>query len=236
MKRLLFVCVALFVSSVFAQSPTIYRNMNLAGAHSLYNPPNAWYGSDLTLPVLNGENIDLSQFGVKAEFVIDFTQFNLGREWNLLTYSTLGLPNYNRVNVFNNVVSAQDGISVGLQAFTIFGDLNEEALTAYLNTAVKLNTFGSADVNSYRLGAGLEVSLRAGGLPLVLNVSPAYVILNSQAKFASVQSEVNRKGFWTSEAFVIVPVGNKLGLLTQATFTKYSAPQVRAGIILATGL
>jgi hypothetical protein len=235
MKRIFTVAlltIVLLTTSIFAQSPTAFRQVNRASIVS-YNPPNFWYGSALSVPL--GESFELA-YELQAKAVIDFTQFKLGREWNILAFGNLGLPNYNNLNAYDAVVSSQNGIDVGIQAFSTFGKLSDKAFTVYLTGKAKLNSFGGTDINSYHVGAGLELSLRGGGLPLIVNVSPAYVLLASKGKFASVQSETNAKGFWMSDAFVILPVGDKLGLLVQSTFSEYASPVVRAGLILAAGL
>lgn len=237
MKRLLAISITLFVSVSFAQSPTAFRSLDLVGAKKPYGVPveyNAWAGSRLSYPLL-GDDFDLA-FGVSGKVVIDFATFKAGRVWNVLAYGDLGLPNYNRINAFSAVAQADEGIAVGFQAYTIFGSLNEEAFTAYLNAAAKLNTFGGTVINSYRFGVGLEVSLRGGGLPIIVNISPAYVLLDSQNKFAGVQQEISAKGFWTTDTFLIVPVGDRLGLLLQSTFAENVSPQVRFGLIVAAGL
>jgi hypothetical protein len=235
MKRIFTVAlltVVLLATSIFAQSPTAFRQVSRVSIVR-YNPPNFWYGSVLSAPL--GENFDLA-YELQAKTVIDFTQFKLGRTWNVLAFGNLGLPNYNNLNAFTAVASSQTGIDVGIQTFSTFGKLSDKAFTVYLTGKAKLNSFGGTDINSYHAGAGLELSLRGGGLPLIVNVSPTYVLLASKGKFASVQSETNAAGFWMTDTFVIVPVGDKLGLLVQSTFAENASPVVRAGLILAAGL
>lgn len=233
MKKFLLFSLILISCTTFAQSPTTFKQLDLIKARG-YNPPNAWAGSSLTYPLV-GQDFDLT-FAVDASFIIDFTEFKLGRPWSVLFYGNFGLPNYNRINAFNSTVSAQDGISVGLQAYTTFGNLADKAFTIYLNAVEKLNTFDTATVNSYRFGSGFELSVRGGGLPLILNVSPNYILLDDKAEFAGVQNETTSKGLWTVDTFVIVPVGRSLGLLVQPTFAEEASPQVKVGLITAVDL
>lgn len=235
MKRSLFILVVFLSSAVFAQSPVSLKNFNPALSRS-FNPPNAWFGFKLSYP-LAGEAKDFdSSFGIDGSVVLDFAQFVAGRSWQVIAYTNLGLPNFNQVSVFDNVVAVDQGISFGTQAYTTFGDLKGKAFTIYLNAATKFNTFADMPVTSYRFGPGFEFSLRNIGLPLVVNVSPSYVIVNKQARFAALQSETDRKGFWSANAFVILPLGEKLGLLLQSNFTESANPAVKAGVIVATGM
>lgn len=237
MKRILSIVFVLFSTVTFAQSPTALRSLNLTGA-KVYSAPveyNAWAGATIAYPLI-GDNKFSTNFGIGGKTVIDFAEFDLGRTWYLLTYGDLGLPNYNRVSPFDNIMSNQEGLGVGLQAYSIFGDLKKSSLTTILNVGAKLNSFGGVDVYSYRFGAGVEISLRGAGLPLIFNLSPAYVLLSEKDQFVKVQSETTDTDIWTSDAFVILPIGDKLGLLVQSTFTKDAKPDVRAGIILSAGL
>lgn len=236
MKRILLTIFVLMACVTYAQSPTAFRSLDLVGAKAYGAPAeyNAWAGSILSYPLV-GRDFDLS-FGVSGKIVIDFTKIDLGRTWNILTYGDLGLPNYNNVNAFTSVVSDQEGIDVGLQGYTTFGNLGKQALTAYLNLAAKLNTFGDTQVNSYRFGAGVELSLRGEGLPIIVNVSPAYVLVSDKTSFSRLQNETVSSGFWMSNTFVIIPIGDKIGLLTQSTFAENVKLQVRIGLILSAGL
>jgi hypothetical protein len=232
MKKL-FTIFILCATTVFAQSPTAFRSLNHASTLA-YNPPNAWAGSVLSYPLV-GKDFDLS-FGVSGKFVIDFTELKIGRQWNILTYGDLGLPNPNNVNGFTAVASEQEGIDVGLQAYTTFGNLQSKSFTTYLNAKAKLNSFGDNSINSYHFGTGLELSLRGGGLPLIVNVSPAYVLLANKEKFARVQNETDGVGFWKVDAFVIIPAGDKLGVLAQWTSAENVKRIFSVGLILSSSL
>lgn len=232
MKKL-FTIFILCATVSFAQSPTAFRSLNYVSAFS-YDPPNAWAGPKVVFPLAD-KDFHLAYI-VSSELVVDFAKFKLGREWSVLTYGDLGLPNPNNVNAFSSVTSTQEGITVGVQAYTTLGDLQSQAFTSYLNVQAKLNTFGDNSVYSYHFGVGLETSLRGGGLPLIVNVSPAYVLLASKEKFARVQNETDGVGFWKTDAFVIVPAGDKLGLLFQTTFAENVSPLLKVGLIMAAGL
>lgn len=239
MIRKVLVFLALFATSVLAQSPTAFRLLDLSGVGN-YNSPeefNAWAGAQLNYPIIGKEEkFDLG-FGLAGKFVIDFTKFNLGgRTWNVLTYGNLGLPNFNNVNVFANTVSADEGINFGMQAYTIFGKLYKKSLTTSLLASTKINSFGDTQVLSYRLGLGAEVSLADAGLPLVLNVTPSYILMDDKSEFASLQGEKVGAGIWTTDTYLILPIGDKLGALFQTTFAENVTPVFRLGLIVSAGL
>lgn len=238
MKKVLLI-LALFTTSLLAQSPTAFRLLDLSGVGN-YNSPeefNAWAGAQLNYPIIGKEEkFDLS-FGLSGKFVVDFTKFDLaGRTWNVLTYGNIGLPNFNNVNVFANTVSADEGINFGMQAYTIFGKLYKKSLTTSLLASTKINTFGNTQVLSYRLGLGAEVSLADAGLPLVVNVTPSYVILKNENEFATLQNEQVGSGIWTTDAYLILPIGDKVGALFQTTFAENVTPAFRLGVIVSAGL
>lgn len=234
MKRSLFI-ILLLSPVVLAQSPTSLKNFNPRQTVS-FNSPNAWFGFKLSYPLAGDAKDFDSSFGIDGSVVLDFAEFVAGRSWKVIAYTNMGLPNYNQVDAFDNVAATDQGISVGMQGYTSFGDPNKKALTVYLNAATKLNTFGNMPVTSYRFGPGFEFSLRGSGLPLVANISPSYVIVNKQSRFSGLQNETDRKGFWTANAFVIFPFGEKLGLLVQSAFTESANPAVKVGVIVATGM
>lgn len=240
MKKLLFVFVLLSASISFAQSPSAFRQLNLKGTrnYSLAEPEeyNWWAGARVAYPVYGDpESFDLT-FGVQGKLVRDFIKLDFARTWYILLYGNLGLPNYNSLSVFNMVASADEGISAGVQAYTVFGNLSKNAFTFYLNSLGKLNNVAGSRLYSYRFGAGGEVSISSGKAPIVLNISPAYVLLADDTRFARVQDELQSNGFWTSDAFLILPVGEKLGLLAQITVAEKVSPVYRIGVVLAAGL
>lgn len=230
--------ISLFlVSIVSAQSPTSFRKLEPAGVKGYGSPEeyNAWAGASLSYPLVGNEGSFDLNFGLTGKIVLDFTTIELGRKWYVLTYGNIATP-APRKSAYSLLASEQDGVVFGLQGYTIFGKTYKKSATAIVNASAKLNSFGSTKVYSYRFGGGVEASFAGEGLPLVLNFSPTYVLLNDKAKFASVQNESTAKGFWTADAFFILPVGDKIGFLVQATFTENIAPLYRAGIVLSAGL
>lgn len=238
MIRKVLVFLALFATSVLAQSPTAFRLLDLSGVGNYGSPkePNAWAGARLVYPVIGkAEKFDLS-FELAGKFVIDFTEFDLWRKWYLLTYGNIGLPNFNNVNVFANTVSADEGINFGMQAYTIFGKLYKKSLTTSLLASTKIISFGDTQVLSYRFGLGAEASLADAGLPLVLNVTPSYILMDDKSEFASLQGEKVGAGIWTTDTYLILPIGDKLGALFQTTFAENVTPVFRLGLIVSAGL
>lgn len=138
--------------------------------------------------------------------------------------------------MFANTVSADEGINFGMQAYTIFGKLYKKSLTTSLLASTKINTFGNTQVLSYRFGLGAEASLADAGLPLVLNVTPSYLLLDDKNEFASLQGEKVGTGIWTTDAYLILPIGDKLGALFQTTFAENVTPVFRLGLIVSAGL
>lgn len=235
MKRII-VLFLLFASVSFSQSPTAFRRLDLAGVKSYGSPEeyNAWAGAKLSYPLINPVGSFDLNFGLTGKFVIDFTKIELGRTVYVLTYGNLGVPQVKQ-SVFSTVASSEDGVVFGVQGYTIFGKTYKQALTTVVGASAKLNSFGSTKIYSYRFSSGLEASFAGEGLPLILSIAPAYVLLNGQAQFAGVQSEIRAKGFWTTDAYMILPVADKLGLLVQGTFAKNVSPIYRVGIILSAG-
>lgn len=227
----------LLVASSFAQSPTAFTRLDRQPISArMTDPYNAWAGAAFQYPLLGSEGDFNTNFGIHGKVVIGMTKLNLGREWHLLTYTNVGIPQQSKA-VFNTLASQEDGIVVGLQSFTTFGTVYEKALTTIIGASAKLNSFGSQDVYSYRFETALELSLGSSeNLPLILNVNPFYTLLNDKAQFASLQMESANKGFFGSSVSLILPIGSKLGLLVQGNFTEHVKPTVAAGIILSAGL
>lgn len=221
----------------FAQSPTVFRRLDLTGIGSYQTPEdyNAWAGAKFSYPLIGSKGSFDLNFGLTGKFVIDFTKIELGRTIYVLTYGNLGIPQ-TKQNVYSAVASQEDGIVFGVQGYTIFGKIYKQALTAIVGTSAKLNSLGSTKVYSYRFGAGLETSFAGEGLPLILSISPAYTLVNDKAKFVAVQSESAAKGFWTADVYIILPIVNKLGLLVQSAFMENLPPAFRAGVVLSAGL
>lgn len=228
--------VLLFVASTFAQSPTAFKKLDYPISTKGKDPYNAWAGAVFQYPLVGQEGDFNTNFGISGKVVIGMTKLDLGREWNLLTYTNVGIPQQSKA-VFNALASQEDGIVVGLQSFTVFGTAYQKALTTIIGASAKLNSFGSNDVYSYRFETALELSLGSSeNLPLILNVNPFYVLLNDKAQFASLQAESANKGFFGSSVSLILPIGSKLGLLAQGNFAEHVKPTVVAGIILSAGL
>lgn len=228
--------ILLFVISSFAQSPTAFRCLDYPISRLSADPYNAWAGASFQYPLLGSEGDFNTSFGISGKVVIGMTKLNLGRDWNLLTYTNVGIPQVSKA-VFNALASQEDGIVVGLQSFTTFGSVYKKALTTVVGASAKLNSFGSNDVYSYRFETALELSLGSNeNLPLILNINPFYTLLNDKAQFASLQVESSNKGFFGSSVSLILPIGTKLGLLVQGNFAEHVKPTVIAGIILSAGL
>lgn len=229
--------ILLLASFALAQSSTSFRRLDPTGVRGYGSPEeyNAWAGASLSYPLVGAEGSFDLNFGLSGKIVLDFTKIDLGRSWYVLTYGNISTPAPKK-SVYSALASEQDGVVFGVQGYTIFGKIYRKALTAIVNGSAKLNSFGSTQVYSYRFGGGAEASFAGEGLPLVVNFSPAYVMLNDKAQFSSVQGESSAKGFWTADAFFILPVGDKIGLLVQGTFTENIAPLYRAGIVLSAGL
>lgn len=235
MKRSIFF-VLLLVASTLAQSPTTFQKLDYPVMLLGNDPYNAWAGAAFQYPLVGQEGDFNTNFGISGKVVIGMTKLNLGREWNLLTYTNVGIPQQSKA-VFNALASQEDGIVVGLQSFTTFGTVYQKALTTIIGASAKLNSFGSNDVYSYRFETALELSLGSNeNLPLILNVNPFYTLLNDKAQFASLQAESANKGFFGSSVSLILPIGTKLGLLAQGNFAEHVKPTVVAGIILSAGL
>ena len=228
--------VLLLTASTFAQSPTAFQKLDRPIAKLKADPYNAWAGAAFQYPLVGSEGDFNTNFGIFGKVVIGMTKLNLGREWNLLTYTNVGIPQVSKA-VFNALASQEDGIVVGLQSFTTFGSVYKKALTTVVGASAKLNSFGSNDVYSYRFETALELSLGSNeNLPLILNINPFYTLLNDKAQFAALQVESSNKGFFGTSVSLILPIGTKLGLLVQSNFAEHVKPTVVAGIILAAGL
>lgn len=237
MKRSIFSILMLLVTSSFAQSPTAFTLLDRQPISArMTDPYNAWAGAAFQYPLLGSKGDFNTNFGIHGKVVIGMTKINLGRTWNVLTYTNVGIPQQSKA-VFNALASQEDGIVVGLQSFTTFGIVYEKALTTIVGASAKLNSFGSNDVYSYRFETALELSLGSNeNLPLILNVNPFYTLLNDKDQFASLQAESVNKGFFGSSVSLILPIGVKLGLLVQGNFAEHIKPTVAAGIILSAGL
>jgi hypothetical protein len=237
-RKILFFLLAI-VTIAKAQSPTAFRQLDLAGVKYPLSEPeeyNWWAGGSVFYPIYGDvESFDLT-FGIGGKLVMDFFTLDLARTWHTIIYGNFGLPNYNVIRPLDNVSSISDGLSLGVQAYTVFGSLKTTAFTFYLNSVGKLNTFQSSRIYSYRFGVGGEFSMSGGDAPVVVGVNPTYVLLANDAKFVGIQNELDANGFWTSDTFVILPVGDKFGLLAQATLTEKITPLYRIGVILAAGL
>lgn len=228
--------VLLFVASTFAQSPTAFQKLDYPIMLLGNDPFNAWAGAGFQYPLVGQEGDFNTNFGISGKVVIGMTKIDLGRTWNVLTCTNVGIPQQSKA-VFNTLASQEDGIVVGLQSFTTFGTVYRKALTTIVGASAKLNSFGSNDVYSYRFETALELSLGSNeNLPLILNVNPFYTLLNDKAQFAALQTESTNKGFFGNSVSLILPIGTKLGLLVQGNFAEYVKPTVVAGIILSAGL
>lgn len=227
----------LFVSVAFSQSSTAFQQLDRPTVSRLLTDPyNAWAGAVLQYPLLGTDGSFNTNFGISGKVVIGMTKLDLGRTWNLLTYTNVGIPQQSKA-VFNALASQEDGIIVGLQGFTTFGRVYQKALTTIVGASAKLNSFGNNDVYSYRFETAIELSLGSDeNLPLILNVNPFYTLLNDKAQFAALQSESTNKGFFGSSVSLVLPIGSKLGLLVQGNFVEHVMPTVVAGVILSAGL
>lgn len=236
MKRISTV-ILLLTSISFAQSPTAFQQLDRPTVSRLLTDPyNAWAGAVLQYPLLGADGNFNTNFGISGKVVIGMTKLDLGRIWNLLTYTNVGIPQQSKA-VFNALASQEDGIVVGLQGFTTFGKVYQKALTTVVGASAKLNSFGSNDVYSYRFETAVELSLGSNeNLPLILSVNPFYTLLNDKTQFAVLQSESANKGFFGSSVSLILPIGSKLGLLVQGNFIEHVTPTLAAGVILSAGL
>lgn len=240
MKRILFVSIILLAGSVVAQSPTALRLLDNQASLLRVTPidPNGWSvaGAELSYPLYGDKSaFDLS-FKMSTRFAIAFTEFDFGRTWYLLTFGNIGLPNFNHVSVFDGVVSDDEGLNFGMQLYSVFGKIYKKALTTSFIASTKINSFGDNQVLSYRFGASAEVSFSDGGLPLIINGTVSYLLLDDKGEFASLQSEPVGKGVWTANPYAILPIGGNLGMLVQSTFAENAKPLYRVGVIMATGL
>lgn len=236
MKRIFIAVLVLLAASLQAQSPLSVCTM---AEKDEPLDPNMWskVGFQLNYPLVGERDAFDLRFGLGGKLVISAFEFDLGRPWYLVTYGNFGLPNSNNVQTFNNTISSDDGLHFGLQAYSIFGKIYTKALTTSLILGTKINTFGNTQVVSYRFGTGVELSLaEKNKLPLIVSFTPTYILLKNKAEFAMLQSERVGRGVWTADAYIILPVGEKLGLLVQSTFAEQMIPQYRVGVIVTTGL
>lgn len=245
-SKIIFMLALLLTASLgFGQSQVQFCNLDCGHAYKgQAGPPpeynKFWAGSTLSY-ALRGEASDFDlNFGLAGKVVLNWFDFGQSERLHVLLYGNIAPPTSSReVSLLDAVNSTGDGLGLGAAAYYIYGDLDKSSITGVFDAGAKSTALtGGGSLWTYRMSLGFDGSLAAAnfrGAPLNLSGRASYVIAGDEAAFTAAQNEVGGN-YFVFDASLIVPVGDKVGLLVQGTTTPETAPVYRIGIVLATAI